>query len=104
MLKIKPINHFILIDLGTNKIVFVEYKKKENNLELINWNHIKTLGLTGGKIISIKQASESIKKIFANCKLKQEKKSVIVSISDPALTLKKTYFDVDIGHKKVKGI
>jgi len=31
MLKIKPINHFILIDLGTNKIVFVEYKKKENN-------------------------------------------------------------------------
>ena len=47
MLKIKPINHFILIDLGTNKIVFVEYKKKENNnLELINWNHIKTLGLT----------------------------------------------------------
>ena len=101
MLKIKPINHFILIDLGTNKIVFVEYKKKENNnLELINWNHIKTLGLTGGKIISIKQTSESIKKIFANCKLKQEKKSVIVSISDPALTLKKTYFDVDInGHK-----
>ena len=59
MLKIKPINHFILIDLGTNKIVFVEYKKKENNnLELINWNHIKTLGLTGGKIISIKQTSE----------------------------------------------
>ena len=67
MLKIKPINHFILIDLGTNKIVFVEYKKKENNnLELINWNHIKTLGLTSGKIISIKQTSESIKKVFSN--------------------------------------
>ena len=94
-------NHFILIDMGTNKIVFVEYKKnKRDTLELIKWNHIKTSGLDGGKIVSLDQTSRSIKKIFSRYNLKKEKKNIIVSISDHDLRLTKTYFDLDInGHK-----
>ncbi len=100
MFKTQFSDHFLLLDIGTNKIVFVEYmKNKENSLELINWNQIKTSGIDSGKIFSIEQISESIRRIFSNIKVKKDL-NFIISISEPDLVLKKCFFDLKIdGHK-----
>ena len=101
MIKFNLKDNLCVVDIGTNKIITINYKKSQNGqLKIVNINHKKSEGISR----SIISSESKFFKTIDNAVLKDNHLSgsnIISSISDTQLSIKKNFEEIKMRGFKI---
>ena len=95
MINFKLKNYLSVVDIGTNKVVTINYQKSDDGtLKILNINHKKSEGIDRSVICSQNKFNHTIKSSVLNDK-NLIGSQIISSISDTQLFIKKNFSEIN---------